>query len=73
MNLHKDPPGVYNVSPMSPQPKTESFRMRVSSEELETWRAAAELDDMSVSDWLRRAARATLKSTQPQPKAKPKR
>jgi predicted HicB family RNase H-like nuclease len=46
---------------MSPKTKTETFTMRVSEEDLASWREAAEAEDMSLSDWIRRQCRAATK------------
>jgi uncharacterized protein (DUF1778 family) len=44
---------------MTPLPKhDERIELRVASEDLDSWRAAAERERMTLSDWMRRACRA---------------
>ncbi len=43
---------------VSPQPKDEIVTVRVSAEDLELWRAAAEAADMKLADWIRRQCKA---------------
>ncbi len=41
-------------------PKDKQLLVRVSEEERSEWHSAAEREDMSLSDWVRRACRTAL-------------
>ena len=44
------------ADPVMGEPRDRSIRVRVLSEELDRWKAAARAESMSLSDWLRRLA-----------------
>lgn len=64
-----EPSNVPRYNPtVTPQPKTERFTLRLESDELVEWTDAAELEHMSVSDWVRRQCRAAIAANKRKPK-----
>jgi hypothetical protein len=53
---------------MTLREKDAKVQLRIALEELEQWRAAAKAADMTLSMWIRRAARAAIR-----PKRTPRR
>lgn len=51
---------MYNAREMSPTPKDERVVIRVAEADVATWRAAAEKQRMTLSDWIRRQCYAAI-------------
>ena len=45
---------------MAPAKKESTLTIRLSEEDLDSFRAAAEMADMALSDWIRRTCKAAL-------------
>ena len=48
------------VTPVPLPLKSETLNIRVATEDLDAWRAAAERERMTLSDWIRRACFAAV-------------
>ena len=57
---------LYKVNLMAPAKKESTLTIRLSEDDLDSFRAAAEREEMALSDWIRRTCRAAL----PKPKKK---
>ena len=63
-----DVPTMYTVRTMAPAAKDERIYIRISEEDALSWKAAAEAEDMTLSDWIRRTCRAALAGKPTKPK-----
>jgi uncharacterized protein (DUF1778 family) len=52
---------TYNVR--VPSKKEERIELRAKAEDVKAWRQAAEREDMTLSDWIRRQLRAAVEAS----------
>lgn len=61
---------VMTMSGMVAKPKDVKVEVRAAADDVDQWRAAAEAQDMSLSDWIRRACRAAVPQDKPTKKGR---